>query len=262
VRATWLTDLHLNFLDEEHVRRFVAAVRRAEPDVIFVTGDTGEASSVCELIGRLEAVAPAYTVLGNHDYYGSSIDDVRAEVRTRMRWLPALGPVRLTPATQLVGVDGWGDARCGDLGSRVTLSDWHLIRELRGLTAPNRIAALQALGTSEAQALRAQLDGLDGDLPGELVVLTHVPPFAGACWYDGKQSAPDWLPWFTCLAVGEVLLAHARRYPQTTITVLCGHCHGRGELRAAPNLVVRTGGWAAGETDYGNPIVQASWSLA
>jgi hypothetical protein len=92
-------------------------------------------------------------------------------------------------------------------------------------------------------------------------VLTHVPPFAGACWYGGTQSAADWLPWFTCIAVGEVLLAYAQRYPRTAITVLCGHSHGRGEFRAAENLVVRTGGWAVGETDYGNPIVQASWSI-
>jgi predicted phosphohydrolase len=259
VRATWLTDLHLNFLDEERLRAFLATVTRTEPEIIFVTGDTGEASSVARFIVELDAIAPAYVVLGNHDFYGSSIDDVRVHASARMRWLPALAPVRLTASTQLVGVDGWGDARCGDLESRVMLSDWHAIRDLRGLTAPHRIAALQTLGAREAEALRTQLERFEP--ARELIVLTHVPPFAGACWHDGKQSAPDWLPWFTCIAVGEVLHEYAQRHPRTAITVLCGHSHGRGEYRAAENLVVRTGGWAPGQPDYGNPIVQASWSI-
>jgi hypothetical protein len=59
-----------------------------------------------------------------------------------------------------------------------------------------------------------------------------------------------------------VLLEHARAHPETTITVLCGHTHGRGEFRAAPNLLVRTGGWTPGARSYGNPIVQATWDVA
>lgn len=101
--------------------------------------------------------------------------------------------------------------------------------------------------------LRAQLARTDAR---ELIVLTHVPPFPEACWYEGKQSSPDWLPWFTCVAVGDVLREHARAHPQTSITVLCGHTHGRGEYRAAENLLVRTGGWCPGQRSYGNPIVQ------
>lgn len=262
MRATWVTDVHLNFLDPEPLEAWFAAVRRERPDVVFITGDTGEAFDVVALLERFGAIARAYSVLGNHDYYRSSIAEVRGRARAGSWWLPGCAPVRLTEATTLVGVDGWGDARCGNLASEIKLADWRWIGELDGLLAcpaAERCAVLQALGTAEADALRVQLEAIAP--PRELVVLTHVPPFADACWHDGKRSDPDWLPWFTCVAVGDVLLAYARHNRSTTITVLCGHTHGRGEHRAAPNLVVRTGGWNPGEPSYGNPIVQATWDL-
>jgi Icc protein len=262
MRATWLTDLHLNFLKKEPLNRFLGSVKREMPHVLFVTGDTGESHNVCHFVEELRRIAPVYFVLGNHDFYGSSIDEVRQRARATGCWLPALAPVRLTDTTTLIGVDGWGDARCGNLASRVRLADWQWIRDLDTLifcSPEQRAQALQALGTQEATALHDQLERLE--TPSELLVLTHVPPFAEACWHDGKQSEPDWLPWFTCIAVGDVLLAYARRVPTTKITVLCGHTHGRGEVRPQDNLLVQTGGWAPGERDYGNPIVQATWSI-
>ncbi|HEU4728757.1 MAG TPA: metallophosphoesterase [Kofleriaceae bacterium] len=260
MRVTWLTDVHLNFLDERRLDEFLETVAHEHPDLLLVTGDTAESADLIDAIDRLTAIAPVYFVLGNHDFYRSSIVEVRDRARATHRWLPSVGPVRLTDATALVGVDGWGDARCGDLDSQVMLADWRFIRELTGLSASARIDALQALGTQEAGALRNQLARL---APArELIVLTHVPPFAEACWYNGKRSSPEWLPWFSCIAVGEVLLEHARRCPDSHITVLCGHTHGRGEYRAADNLLVRTGGWAPGKTEYGNPIIQASWAVA
>ena len=259
VRVTWLTDLHLSFLHEPRLGAFVDTVARERADLLLIGGDTAESASLLGFIGLLRQIAPVYFVLGNHDFYGSSIAEVREQCRATQRWLPSAGPIRLTPATTLVGIDGWGDARCGDLRSRIELSDWRWIRDLQGLSSPERGDALRALGTQEAAALSAQLAALEP--PPALLVLTHVPPFAASCWHNGKQSEPAWLPWFTCIAVGEVLLTYARQHPSTSITVLCGHTHGRGEYRALDNLIVRTGGWPPGEPDYGHPLVQATWSV-
>lgn len=262
MRATWLTDLHLNFIEEDDLARFLKAVSQERPDVILITGDTGESTDVVGFVDRLSRMAPVYFVLGNHDFYGSSFADVRARARETRGWLPSLGPVRLTGSTTLIGVDGWGDARCGNLESRIKLADWSWIRDLEGLASGpsrQRVEALNTCGSNEAATLRQQLARIEPS--DELVVLTHVPPFAEACWHEGNQSEPDWLPWFTCIAVGDVLLEYAARVPSTRITVLCGHCHGRGEYQAAANLMIRTGGWTRGQKDYGNPIVQASWDL-
>ncbi len=179
----------------------------------------------------------------------------------RATWLPAKDPIQLTERIVLLGVDGWGDARCGDLESKVNLSDWQLIEDFRKCRGDKRarIETLVRLGGNEARALRDLLARAPAS--EELMVLTHVPPFPEACVYDGKPSEPAWLPWFTCVSTGEVLSAHARQHPDTKITVLCGHTHGVGVFRPLPNLEVRTGGWSGGVEGYGNPVVQATLEL-
>jgi len=266
VRATWLTDIHLNFLRRLQLRAFYAKVKAERPDVVLVTGDIAESDSVEQFLADLAAAVevPIYYVLGNHDYYRSSIQAVRDAVAPRTGrpcWLPASTPVWLTERMVMVGVDGWGDARCGNLDSKVQLSDWQLIEDFKTsrYDRPARIQLLQDLGDAEAAALRETL----AEIPesDEMLVLTHVPPFPEACWYNGQQSEPAWLPWFTCVATGDVLVEHATQNPNTKITVLCGHTHGAGIYEALPNLVVRTGGWPPNIEGYGNPIVQATLEL-
>ena len=264
MRAAWLTDVHLNMLDGAQRAAFHARVRAGRPDAILVTGDIGEAPSVGGLVDELGAIAPTWFVLGNHDYYGASIAAVRARMPRagRARWLPACGPIAIAPRTVLVGVDGWGDARCGNLASELRLADWYTITDFDPVRGDRdaRNALLQQLGDAEARALAASLAAAPAC--ETIVVLTHVPPFEDACIYDHARSSPDWLPWFTCIATGEVLLAHARAHPAREIIVLCGHTHGVGRYRPLPNLDVRTGGWPPGVQDYGNPIVQETLTLA
>jgi hypothetical protein len=248
------------------LRAFYDRVKAENPHILLVTGDIGESNSVAQFVTELAQIAPIYFVLGNHDYYRSSIASVRAEVQRLdvdggATWLPAQSPLRLTPRVVMLGVDGWGDARCGDVASTVQLSDWNLIDDFRRCRSDPaaRIEVLQRLGNNEARALA---DLLSRAPPSEqLLVLTHVPPFPEACVYDGQQSDPAWLPWFTCIATGEVLARHARANPSTMITVLCGHSHGAGTFRPEPNLEVRTGGWPPGVEGYGNPIVQHTLEL-
>lgn len=266
MRATWLTDIHLNFLRPLALQQFYERVRAERPDALLITGDIAESDSVVRFVDELGELtgAQVYFVLGNHDYYRSSIRIVRDQVQRaprRGRYLPAAEPLWLTERLVLVGVDGWGDARCGDLESTVQLSDWKLIEDFRKSRddRTTRIEALQRLGANEARALRDQLDRVPPTR--ELLVLTHVPPFPEACVYAGEPSEPRWLPWFTCIATGEVLAAYAERNPGMQITVLCGHSHGIGVCRPLPNLEVRTGGWPAGADDYGNPVVQGTFEL-
>ncbi|MCX5742346.1 MAG: metallophosphoesterase [Proteobacteria bacterium] len=266
MRATWCTDLHLNFLRPHALRAFYDTVAAERPDLVLLSGDIGESDSVVQFVDEIAEAArcEVYFVLGNHDYYRSGIRIVREAVQRaprRARWLPALEPVRLSDRVVLVGVDGWGDARCGDLDSKVLLSDWQLIEDFRKARTDRdaRNETLQRLGANEARTLAALL--ARAPATEQLLVLTHVPPFPQACWHAGAQSDAQWLPWFTCIATGEVLAAHAAKHPDTRITVLCGHTHGHGVYEAAPNLEVRTGGWPTGVEGYGNPIVQATLEL-
>src|SRR5690606_31944164 len=117
--------------------------------------------------------------------YRSSIANVRSSLPPG--WLGGMHPVQLDERTVLLGVDGWGDARCGDLQSTLQLSDWQLIEDFEPVRYDRaaRIQLLNDLGTTEAFALgeqRARAPASEA-----LVVLTHVPPFPEACVYDGAQ---------------------------------------------------------------------------
>ena len=252
----WATDIHLNFIERPARDRFHEEIVATGADVVLIGGDIGEADDVESLmIALAEHVArPVYFVLGNHDFYGGSI----AEVRSRMvalsardhwlRWLPTSGVVALSATTALVGHDGWSDGRFGNYArSPVMLNDYLRIAELSGLSPAARLTKLNALGDEAAahfaRAVPAALERFE-----EVVVLTHVPPFREACWHEGKISNDDFLPHFSSKAPGIALLDAARAHCDRNVLVLCGHTHGEGEAQIARKLRVRTGGAVYGAT--------------
>jgi len=81
-----------------------AAVNNLGVDALLIGGDIGEATNV-EFYLRFLAdniEVPIYFVLGNHDYYWGSIDDVRSRISSlckgtnKLIWLPQSGVVRLS----------------------------------------------------------------------------------------------------------------------------------------------------------------------
>ena len=94
MRATWLTDIHLNFLRPLALRTFYDRVKAERPDALFVTGDIAESESFARFVVELASHSGAhvYFVLGNHDYYRSSIRRVRDGLTrpiANATWLPA-----------------------------------------------------------------------------------------------------------------------------------------------------------------------------
>ena len=267
MRLAWCTDIHLNFLEADELTRFCDAIATHPdaPEAVVITGDISEAPGLSEHLAFLERELdrPIYFVLGNHDYYRGSIQSVRAAMRAlsstsrHLRWMPAAGVVRLGTDVALVGHDGWADGRLGDYArSRVLLNDYLHIDELAYLPKGERLLKLNALGDEAAAYFRETLpSALDGY--AHVVVATHVPPFSAACVQDGKVSDDDWLPHFSCHAVGEALLEVMARYADRTMTVLCGHTHGEGTAVIRPNLTVHTG-----HAHYGAPVVQRVLELS
>jgi predicted MPP superfamily phosphohydrolase len=267
-RLLWLTDLHLNFAPPERIDLLKNSIRERQPDVLLVGGDTGEAKSWRPLLEHIaDAVEkPTYFVLGNHDFYRSSIAAVRREAveatRTSkwLRWLPEAGVVRFGSDTALIGHDGWADARTPEYRtSNVVLNDYLMIDELRAATGVDAMnpefirdsgveiltdglqVALQSLGDEAAAYFRRVLPEAAA-VARHLIVLTHAPPFRESCWHDGRISDDNWAPHFTCVAVGQALAEFMRDHPDHEMTVLCGHTHGAGTAQILPNLICHTGG--------------------
>jgi Icc-related predicted phosphoesterase len=259
MKLTWLTDLHLNFLEESEVADFVHTLTMTPCDCFVVSGDIGEARNLVRYLVSIETSVgkPVYFVLGNHDFYRGGFAKVRQEVEQTCRqhpnlhWLPKSGVIALTDTACLVGVDGWGDGRHGNYwGLRVRLNDWNLIAEFNGMDARTRLAKLQELGDESAAQIRRVLpDALDRFQ--HVLVVTHVPPFRESCWYEGRISDEDYLPHFTCKSVGDVLMEFMTNHPAKKMTVLCGHTHGAGETAILPNLTTITGG-----AEYYQPAIQ------
>jgi predicted MPP superfamily phosphohydrolase len=271
MRATWATDLHLNFLKPPARRVFLDRVREERPHVLLVSGDTGEGNNVFDLLNEMvqHVGVPVYYVLGNHDFYRSDIQFVRdvatdytkREVVPSARWLQVLGPVKLTDHVVLVGVDGWADGRTGNPhNNECRLADWSLIQDLRHQSGKERLRLVQALADRDAALLREHLGKVEAAV-SQVIVVTHVPPFPQACWYAGKMSDNNWRPWFTCVATGKVLADYAADHPEKKLLVLCGHTHGEGVYQHSKNLEVKTGGWPVGVKDYGNPVIQTTFEL-
>ncbi|MEX0939270.1 MAG: metallophosphoesterase [Pirellulales bacterium] len=258
-RVAWLTDIHLNFLEDAAIETFLAQVRHARPDAVLLGGDIGEARNVAQYLIRLHDAldVPLYFVLGNHDFYGGSIAEVRrqaaelSQARPELVYLSASEPITLSPDVALVGHDGWADGRVGDYErSLVMMSDYKLIAELACFSKQQRWDELKALGDQAAAHIRRVLP-LALERHGRCILLTHVPPLREACWYEGQISDDQWAPHFVCLAMGEAILEVMRARPEKQLTVLCGHTHSPGEARPLPNVQILTGG-----TEYGFPGVQ------
>ncbi len=258
-RIAWLTDIHLNWLTVDQTSAFLARLAEVEADAVLLSGDLSEAPELPRHLRLLAGSSPRpiYFVLGNHDFYFSSIREVRAVTRRvcaevdTLHWLTDRTVEALTKQTAIIGHDGWADARLGDYKrSYVSMNDARLIEEFVGLDKEQRLDVLHRLGDEAAEHFAKVLPEALSRFPNVLL-LTHVPPYREACWYDGHISNDEWLPHFSCQAVGDVLDRIMREHPNQQLTVLCGHTHGEGECWPAPNIRVLTGG-----AEYGHPSVQ------
>jgi len=274
-RVAWLTDIHLNFLQPERVRLFLQDVAHELFDALLIGGDIGEAPNLLAYLRQMADMiaCPIYFVLGNHDFYYGSIQAVRRDVAWLCQEFPHLHYLtqeyvcELAPTVGLVGHDGWADARLGDYErSLVMMNDYRLIEELAGTSHGRglyyqlydkaaRLPVLRRMGDEAAEHVRSVLPPAL-EKYSHVLFLTHVPPFREACWHEGRLSDPEWMPHFTCKAVGDALAEIAGRHPHRQVTALCGHTHSAGEAQLLPNLRVLTGA-----ARYGQPSVQRVFEL-
>lgn len=260
MKAAWLTDIHLNFLKSKQVQDFLHALSKESADCLLMSGDIGEADSIIGYLEDIETVLqkPFYFVLGNHDFYKGSIKAVRANVSDfvktsdKLIWLNEVEYIVLTDETALVGHDSWADGRLGDMqSSRVELNDFRMIEELQIRDKYYRAEVMQQLADQAARHFYKALPQVLENYQ-HIIVITHVPPFKEACWHEGKNSDDEWLPFFSCKVVGDVLKDMMEQHPSCEMTVYCGHCHSSGECQILPNLKVITGG-----AEYGAPKIQS-----
>lgn len=259
MKCVWLSDVHLNFLKKNAFIGFCRTLQEYEADAVILSGDIAEAQRLCDYLFMIDVALQTkiYFVLGNHDFYRGSIIRTRQAVAELVQdsqylvYLTQVDVVQLTPTTCLVGHDSWADGRLGDIDrSDVEMNDFYLIEELAGLDSQERRDKLRELGEEAADHLRRVLPEAVKSYR-DIFVVTHVPPFKEACFHEGRISDDNYLPYYSCHSVGEVLRDTATSWPDHRFTVLCGHAHSAGQVRILDNLEVYTAG-----AEYGEPVVQ------
>ena len=256
MKLAWLTDIHLNFLDDAQVKGFISTVKA---DKILISGDISTSKKLLKHLDYFEL--PTYFVLGNHDFYHSSIQDVTddlakyLEEHKNLKWLTYEEPIELDADNVLIGHDGWADGRFGDyFKSDIELNDYYFIREFtHGKT--HRLHIMHELGDLSAQYIGKRLKKIIGQY-NNIWVVTHAPPFKEAGWHKGEIQDDNWAPHFTNKAMGDVLLNYMQAYPEKNMTVLCGHTHGGGACSPLPNIKVYTG-----EAKYYQPQIQRYFEI-
>lgn len=263
-KIVWVTDPHFDKLGTAipprhrqaylevygSPREFGSTLARRYPDAdgMLITGDIAEAPCVRRHLQRLSAGwgKRIFFVFGNHDYYKGSFASVHKDAAKfaegPLVWLRQSGVIELGPNLALCGHEGWYDGRAADpMGPRaVEISDFEQIQDFRGkhrLVIHQKMLELARTGAQEAMGpLREACAKYK-----KVLFATHVPPFPGATWHEGKPSEEDWLPWMCNVTLGEHLVEVAYDFPDTEILVLCGHTHSPGKVEVAPNLQVVTG---------------------
>lgn len=277
-RICWLSDIHLSHLRTDDMSKVFGGYLRADYDFdsVVITGDIAEAHSLGALLklfaDGIGTDKEVFYTLGNHDYYGSTIDAVNSALEKplslNLTWLDRSPPILLDEHTALIGKFTWYDALLGDAdNSNVILSDFTMVhdfkqvfteyaweRDVRGrdpLLAKLRMLAYQAVKELKETLLIAL------KLRKNIIVATHVPPFMEACWHEGAISNERWLPWFTCHQLGKMLEQVSEAHPECKLLVLCGHTHSPGVFQRSHNLRVLTAKAVYGAPDVAGMLENA-----
>lgn len=262
-KYAWATDIHLDFLrgDEARLVAFADQLVAQNPTGIFLTGDISVARDIVLHLSVIEKAAqrPIYYVLGNHDYFGSSIEVVRKNMHVLsnmspfLRYMPTMPYYALSQATAVVGHDGWYDAINGSWqNSSFSMVDWDAIYDFKQVNGNKATIVTQARKLAHEGVTHVQ-NGIKQAVRyhKNIVVLTHFPPFKEAHIHQGRVGDDSAQPWFTSKMMGDMLMDASKAFPTHSFTVLCGHTHGKFDGKITNNLQVHVGA-----SEYNQPALQ------
>jgi 3',5'-cyclic-AMP phosphodiesterase len=258
----WVTDPHLEFLAEDAERKalFLEELVNASGDAVLITGDVSNAANLdrdLELLAQLNK--PVYFLLGNHDFYGGAMaGSIELAQRAAKRYpdkliyLDTTWSIRLTNQTKLIGVNGFADGLAGrGFRTRVRINDFFHIENFVSLQSDAaRFNLMRTLAQAATDKLKRKLIATAAE-SDRVIVATHVPPFVDSSFHEGQVGSPEYLPFFSCPTMGQMLLEIAEQFPRVLFQVFAGHTHSPAPLyQPVPNLSVEVDG-----AQYGSPKI-------
>jgi len=261
MKLAWASDIHLDMV------RFPGQFGDYVPesDALVITGDISRSEQMRHNLEQVRQFyrKPIYFVMGNHDFWGSSFEQMES-VADRMTGTATYlrrRVIALTVDCALVGVDGWYDGRFGKpFQSNFEMNDWTEIMSLRKhydyfqWNHGDReyfLDVLRLRADRDAADLLYSLSAAIEQGFSSVIVATHIPPFDEVAVHEGRPQHDYARPWYVSKATGDVLDSVAEENPQVNFTVLCGHTHSRNSIIRAPNMIAK-----AAQSNYGFPEVE------
>lgn len=220
-----------------------------KPSGVFATGDLSYGPTLLsdlEFLGK-RIGRPFYFVLGNHDYHGSSIEEVHKELRAlcqkykNLVWMTEAGVVSLTDEVAAIGAEGWYDARVGNPDYIKYTFDWYLTSDFKKLsTWKERFAKFKNLADESAGLLAKNLQAAMENHK-TVYLLTHFPPWVEANRCHSIASENFWKPYNTNYVLGKELEKVMTEHKKRNLIVLCGHTHQAMQIHVSRNIECRVG---------------------
>lgn len=256
MKICWASDIHFDLTYAKKRQEFYESVK--EFDLLLISGDIANGREIEYHLNNIKKnVSNFYFVLGNHDFYHSSFKKVRQSLSSYKNYLTNKSFISLKKGIALIGHDGWYDVRNGVI-NKILVADIQLIRELRlaqnlwDITGDSDFinTTFKKLALEAANHFKNNLN-LAFKKHDKVFLITHVPPFLGATWYNGKISSEEYLPYYSSKIEGEYIIEVMEKHPDKELIVLCGHTHSGGQYKPLNNVIVYTA-----QAEISNPALQ------
>lgn len=258
MRFVWLSDLHLDFVNDDKIVQLSKEIVSKGADGILISGDISNSYSIKKHIKQLYNIIkkPIYFVTGNHDYYGSNINYIDNELiqlsdsNADLIFLNYCSDAIYFEDFAVIGHSSWYDGKYGNyMGSNVVLNDCVYIEDF---SHGNKETLLNKYQKETIRSINhfEKLISMAFSKINKILLITHIPPFKESAVYNGKQSDNNYLPFFSSKSLGNFLVRTMKKYTDKQMLVLCGHSHGSAEVQKLKNLKILTG-----SAEYRNPKI-------
>lgn len=254
-KIAWATDLHLNFLEQDHLENVINQFANLPVDGYLLTGDISEAPVLEAHLKQFESTVkrPIYFVLGNHDVWHSSFQKVHSEIASlslkneNLNWLQSSDPIFITDKTAIVGADGWYDGGYGDWRhSGIQMNDWWRVEEFHEFIATSNLQGIMSFcakiandcAISASSKLKNAFSRVD-----HCLFATHIPPWLQISRYRGRETDIHAQPYYISKCMGDMLVNTMGDLQKSKkLEVFAGHTHFEGSAQINSQIFARVGG--------------------
>lgn len=242
----WITDPHLNNLLPWQKYSFNSIIKKEQPTGIYLTGDISNGIWIKYDLKMLAKIGvPVYFVLGNHEYFWSSIDAIHNKVRKvcdqykNLIWLDDRDVVEINEETAVIGTRGWFD---NDLGApkwlRWKFEPW-IIKDFVKLSFKDQQLKFKELAGDSCRQIEVKLNMALEKGYKTIYLLTHFPPWTEVSNSDGMMNW-FWLAYNSNPKLGQtiekIMVGRKQR-----VVCLSGHTHHPEYVRISRNIECQVG---------------------